>query len=116
MDIVSFTLSLVVGVVSIVLALVAIWHSIHTERKSEENYNRTKDVLSEISQKAAVIEGTVSETQGKLVDTVTAIARPKEESQEDALFKTFVSGIAQDPQLLKQVIEMSTQQQKGASK
>ena len=80
-----FAVSLVVGVVSIVLAGVAIWHSVQSERKSVENYDRTKDVLSEISQKAAVIEATVDKTQMKLVDTVTAMAKPKEETQEDKL-------------------------------
>ena len=40
---VSLVISLVVGAVSIVLALVAIWHSVQSERKSVENYNRTKE-------------------------------------------------------------------------
>ena len=115
MESVSIALSLLVGVVSIVLAIVAIWHSIHTERKSEENYNRTKDVLSEISQKAAVIEATVSGTQEKLVDTVTAIARPKEETQEDVLFRTVTSSILQNPQMLERVIELTKQQKERGS-
>ena len=59
---VTFTVSLVVGAVSIVLAVMAIWPSIQSERRSMENYDRTKDILSEISEKAAVIEGTVSKT------------------------------------------------------
>ena len=112
MDNVSFGISLAVGAVSIVLALVAIWHSIHSERKSEENYNRSKDVLSEISQKAAVIEATVSGTQEKLVDTVTTIARPKEETQEDVLFKTFASSIMQNPQMFERLLKFSEQQEK----
>ena len=108
----SLVISFVVGVVSIVLALVAIWYSVQSERKSVENYNRTKEVLSEISQKAAVIEGTVSRTQDKLVDTVTAIAKPKEETQEDKLLKTFVPAILQNPQLLERLIKMSESQGK----
>ena len=72
--------SLTVGCFSIILAVFAMVIS-------TLNYERTKDVLAEISKQAAVIEGTVSETQGKLVDTVTAIAKPKEETQEDKLLE-----------------------------
>ena len=108
----SFAVSLVVGVVSVVLAGVAIWHSTQSERKSADNYKDTKDVLSEISQKAAVIEATVSKTQEKLVDTVTAIARPKEETQEDMITRFLMSAMTQNPQLLEQVMRLSEQQEK----
>ena len=83
-----------------------------SERKSVENYNRTKEVLSEIGQKAAVIEGTVSRTQDKLVDTVTAIAKPKEETQEDKLLKAFIPSILGNPHLLERLIRMSESQDK----
>ncbi len=74
--------SLTVGGFSILIAAIAIW-------LSTLNYERTKDVLAEISKQAAVIESTVSETQGKLVDTVTAIARPREETTEDKLLSAY---------------------------
>ena len=80
--------SLTVGVFSIVLAGVAMLIS-------TLNYERTKDVLSEISEKAAVIEGTVSDTQTKLVDTVTAIAKPKEETQEEKILQAMLPSIIQ---------------------
>ena len=58
-----FVVPLVVGVVSLVvsacsavLAVVAIWHSIQSERRSLENYNRAERVLAEITAKAASIE------------------------------------------------------------
>ena len=104
----SFIFSLIVGVVSIVLALVAIWLARQSERRSTENYDRTKDILSEISQKAAVIESTVSNTQEKLVDTVTAIAKPREETQEDIILKAMM----QNPQVFQQMVKIAEQQGK----
>ena len=98
-------ISLVVGIVSIVLALVAIWHSIQSERKSVENYNRTKEVLAEISQKAAVIEATVSGTQVKLVDTVIAIAKPKEETQEEKMMN-LLPNVLQNPELFERLMKL----------
>jgi hypothetical protein len=105
-----FVISLVVGVVSVVLALVAIWFSVHSERKSAENYNRTRDVLSKISQKAGVIEATVNNTQEKLVDTITEIAKPKQETQEELIMKTVVPAIMQNPDMLERLIRASEQQ------
>lgn len=107
---VTFTVSLVVGAVSIILAVLAIWLSIQSERRSTENYDRTKDILSEISEKAAVIEGTVSNTQEKLVDTVTAIAKPKEETQDEMIAKVLLPSMVQNPQMLEKLIELSEQQ------
>lgn len=108
----SIAVSLVVGVVSIVLALVAIWHSTVSERKSTENYNRTKDVLSEISQKAAIIEGTVNNTQEKLVDTITDIAKPQRETQEEMLLKAMLPTILENPQMLERIIKAGERQNK----
>ena len=105
-----FVISLVVGVVSVILALVAIWFSWQSERKSAENYNRTRDVLSEISQKAAVIEATVNNTQEKLVDTITEIAKPKQETQEELLLKALVPAIMQNPDMMERLMKHSEQQ------
>ncbi len=44
-----FVVSLVVGVVSIVLAGVAIFYASQSEKKSRDNYDRTNAVLSNIS-------------------------------------------------------------------
>ena len=97
---------------SIVLALVAIWHSWQSERKSNENYNLTKDLLSDMSQKAAVIEATVSNTQAKLVDTITEIAKPKQDSQEEMLMNALLPMLMQNPEALERLIRLSEQQGK----
>ena len=112
---VSLVVSLVVGAVSIVLAVMAIWLSIQSERRSTENYDRTKDILSEISEKAAVIESTVSNTQEKLVDTVTAIAKPKEETQDEMIAKAILPSMVQNPQMFEQLMRMGEQQGKNQS-
>ena len=107
---VSVVVSLVVGSVSVVLALVAIWYSHQSERKSTANYNNTKDVLAEISEKAAVIQSTVNNTQEKLVDTITEIAKPKQETQEEMLMKTMLPAILQNPDMLERLIRGAEQQ------
>ena len=109
MDI-SVVVTLVIGVVSIVLALVAIWHSWQSERKSNENYNLTKDLLSDMSQKAAVIEATVNNTQTKLVDTITEIAKPKQDSQEEMLMNALLPMLMQNPEALVRLTRLSDQQ------
>ena len=108
----SVILSIVIGVVSIVLALVAIWHSVMSERKINDNYNRTKDVLSKISEKAAVIKNTMDNTQEKLVDTITDIAKPQRETQEEMLLKAFLPKMLDNPQLLDRLIRMQERQER----
>ena len=100
--------SLTVGCFSIILAVFAMVIS-------TLNYERTKDVLAEISKQAAVIEGTMSETQGKLVDTVTAIAKPKEETQEDKLLGALLPSMVNNPQFLEQLIRIGEKQGKSSS-
>ncbi len=108
---ISLALTLTIGTISITLAIVAIWYSYQAERKSTDNYNRTKDVLSEISQKAAVIESTVTTTQQKLVDTITEIATPHRETQEEMLMKTLLPAVLQNPQIMENLMTISQQQQ-----
>ena len=107
----SFFVSLVIGVVSVTLALVAIWHSTQSERKSTENYHRTKEVLAEISEKSAVIANTVSNTQSKLVDTITEIARPTRESTDEMLIKTLLPAMLEKPELMEQFSKLAQQQE-----
>ena len=99
MDII-FAISLITGTTSIVLAIVAIWYSNLAEKKSSESYQRTNQVLSDISQKAAVIESTVSTTQEKLVNTITDIATPHRETQEEMFMKKFMENPASFQQLI----------------
>ena len=69
--------SIVIGGVSIVLACVAIATSVLSEWRSRANFDRTKDMLSEVTTTAERIDLQVGGTQEKLVDTVTAIANPQ---------------------------------------
>jgi hypothetical protein len=101
-----FVVPLVVGVVSLVvsacsavLAVVAIWHSIQSERRSLENYNRAERVLAEITAKAASIEKTVGITEAKLLDTVIFIARSRQETTHEMLTNEVVPAILQYPKL-----------------
>ena len=99
--------SLTAGIVSIVLALVAIWHSIRAERLSAEYYDRTKEVLAEIDKKAAVIDNSVRSTQAKLVDAVIAIANPKDETADERLQSTIYEVVQRRPDLLERILERS---------
>ena len=51
------------------------------------------------SQKAAVIESTVSITQTKLLDTVTDIARPKQETTEEIITRELLPNLLKDPKM-----------------
>ena len=106
-----FVVSLVVGVVSVVLAVVAIFYSYQSESKSSDNYTRTNKALSDISQKAAVIESTVNSTQEKLVDTITDIARPPRETQEEMLMRTVLPVLLKDPAMIERLMEEGARQQ-----
>lgn len=68
-------ISLITGISSIVLAVVAIWTSKSAERESRENYQKTKDLLAEIDKKSAVIEKVVTDNQQQLLDTVTNLLK-----------------------------------------
>lgn len=102
-------LSLIVGIVSIVLALVAIWHSTRSERLSIEYYDKTKEVLAEIDKKAAVIDNSVSSTQAKLVDTVIAIAKPKDVTADEKMQTVIWELIQQKPELIERYLDRSLQ-------
>ena len=93
---------LAVGIVSIVLAVLAIWLSI-------DSYRRTKDVLSQIGAQATIIENSVTTMQIKLVDTVAAIANPAEADKEKMLMSTLLPAILSNPSLLETFVQMSGQ-------
>lgn len=106
-----FAVSLVVGVVSIVLAVVAIWYSTQAEKKSADSYNQTKEVLAAISEKAAVIQETVNTTQQKLVDTITEIAKPPRDTEQDIFLKTLLPAMLDNPELMERLIKLGSQQE-----
>ena len=106
----SVVVSLVIGAVSITLAIVAMLHSTLSERRSTDNYIRTRDTLAEIAKQAAVIESTVSNTQNKLVETITEIAKPEQESMEMAMLKGLMPAMVSDPTILQQMITEARKQ------
>ena len=135
---IPFVVSLIIGVVSIVLAIFAIWLGRSAERESRANfdqtkdtmrdyYDRTKEVLAEIDKRAAVTEKTVTESQQQLLETVTNLLKqtavpPKTDPAEEAQ-QAFFQTMLQDPDKGMQMIEklaaftqQSEKQQSQASK
>jgi hypothetical protein len=77
-------ISLISGIASLVLAIVAIWFSRNVELQTRNNFTKTqevmeqqhaktKEVLSEIDKRAAIMEKAITESQEKLLSTVTNI-------------------------------------------
>ena len=109
----AYALSLAVGFVSVVLAGLAISLSIYYERRSRESYELTSEALSEIRQKSAVIETTVNTAHTKLLDTVTDIAKPIRETQEEMLIKTMLPAIMQSPEMFERLIKLGEERGQG---
>lgn len=119
--------SLIVGFLSIVLAIMTIFFSRTTEKETRDNFDKTKevmnnqyndnkDVLSEITKQAAVIESTVKDGQQQLMETVTTILKettiPKQTTQEEQMTAALLQAFLQDPSSFKGMIEsLSTMQQ-----
>ena len=96
---------LAVGIVSIILAVLAIWLSI-------DSYRRTKDVLSQISEQATSINSSVTMMQNKLVDTVASIANPAEANKEEILMRTLLPAMIENPQFLDQLMQLARESEK----
>ena len=96
---------LAVGIVSIILAVLAIWLSI-------DSYRRTKDVLSQISEQATSINSSVTMMQNKLVDTVASIANPAEANKEEALMRTLLPAMIENSQLLDKLMQLARESEK----
>lgn len=60
-------ISIVAGVVSIILALYAIWYAKKESAKSEHNYTMTKELLDKIEHKSELIDRSVQLQQTQLV-------------------------------------------------
>lgn len=78
--------SLLTGVASLTLAAVAIWFATSAKKETNdlfartqammnEQHEKTKDVLSQVDKRAAVIETTVSESQRELLKTMIHIVK-----------------------------------------
>ena len=96
---------LAVGIVSIILAVLAIWLSI-------DSYRRTKDVLSQISEQATSINNSVTMMQNKLVDTVASIANPAEANKEAIFMRTLLPAMIENPQFLDQLMQLARESEK----
>ena len=121
--IISLAVSLIVGVASIILAIVAIFISKAAERESRENYQKTKDVLADIDKKSAIIEKIVTDNQQQLLDTVTNLlkvtATPAKADVGEQFLVSFMNTMMTEPekggqilQGLEPLIELAERQEK----
>ena len=118
------TISLIVGIISIVLAIVAMASSkkaeqasLHNFEKTQEllqknyestqkilqdNYDKTKELLAEIDKKAAVIDSVVQRNQEQMMSTITNIVNetviPKKRDFGEEIGAQFVMGLLSNPE------------------
>lgn len=78
-------ISLVLGVVSTSLAIFSLVISIINERRSQLNYERTRQLLSDIDKRSATTESIVGEHFQKLMNTMLSIV---ESATTDSNVKT----------------------------
>lgn len=95
--------SLLVGVVSIVLAIVAITYAKSLEKESRENFNRAQTLYAEIDKKAAIFQVVTSESQKQLLETVTSLANPKK--LEEQYGQIFMQSMMSDPSNTQKMME-----------
>lgn len=90
-------LSLIVGIVSIVLAIVSMVASKRAEQQSLHNFERTQVLLAEIDKKAAVIDSVVQRNQEQMMDTLTNIVNetiiPKKRNYGEEIGAQFLLGL-----------------------
>jgi len=106
------TISLVTGVASIVLAIVAMVTASASEKRSQANfektqammqdiYDKTKDALAQVDKKAEVIESVVQRNQEQLMNTVTNLLNetviPKKPDMNEQIGMQLMTGLLQDP-------------------
>lgn len=118
------TISLIVGIISIVLAIVAMVSSKRAEQESlrnfektqellqksyestqrilQENYEKTKELLAEIDKKAAVIDSVVQRNQEQMMSTITNIVNetviPKKRDLGEEIGAQFIMGLLSHPE------------------
>ena len=116
MELLSYT-SLLVGIVSIVLAIVAITYARSLEKDSRENFNRAQQLFAEIDKKTAIFQTVTSESQKQLLDTVTSLANPKK--LEEQYGQVFMENMMHDPSNTQKLLDAfrnfapATQRQNG---
>jgi hypothetical protein len=105
--------SLLSSFASLILAVVAIIAAKSSEKEVRENFQktqelmnqfemRTKETLAEVDKKSAVIERTVSESQQKLMDTLTNILNetiiPKKEDMGEKMGMQIIEQMMSNPE------------------
>ena len=94
--------SIILGIVSATLSIVAIVLSFKNERESRHNYELTKDALSKIAEKSALIEKTVNDSQSKIDQTINRIIEetvlPQKEDMGEKFGMMMLQSVFNDPE------------------
>ena len=94
MDVPS-TVSVIIGTVSVTVAVFALWQALQAAKESRENFQRTKDVLAQIDKSATVTEKILAEHQRELLDTVRRLAIPEKSEADEQMGVEFVRALMQ---------------------
>ena len=108
--------SIIVGAVSVVVSCFAMWMAKSASSESRANYEKTKDVLSEIDKKATVIESVVAENQRELLETVKRLAIPEKPDIGEEIGVEFLKTMMQDPDKFSAMIPTLMELSKQANK
>lgn len=113
-------ISLISGIVSVVLAVVAIQAAKTSEKEVRDNFEKTqkmlieyesrmKATLAEIDKKSAIIEKTVSESQKDLMNTMTNIINetviPKKQDMGEQFAAMFMSQLLSNPHEANSIVD-----------
>ena len=98
MENLASSISILTGVVSIAIAVIAMWISLRAERESRANYDRTKDVLAQIDTKAAVVETVVKENQQQLLNTISSLLVPNSDTADEKMGMAIIDAMMKNPQ------------------
>jgi predicted component of viral defense system (DUF524 family) len=119
MDMLSI-FSLFVGLTSIGMALYAMNSSKRSEERTRDNfertqammqqfYDKTKDLLNEVDKRASIIESVTTNSQEKLLSTMTTILNetviPKKEDMGEQLGLLFFQHLLSNPQNAASMME-----------
>lgn len=112
------TVSVIIGAVSMAVALIAMWQANTAARESRANFEKTRDVLAEIDKRAAVTEQIVAENQKELLDTVKRLAIPEQPDVSDQMGVALMTKLLENPEglgdSLEQIMRLAEFQNQGA--
>jgi len=91
------TVSVIIGAVSVAVAVIAMWQASSAAKESRVNFERTRDLLAEIDKRAAITEQVVAENQRELLDTVKKLAIPEKPDVSDEMGKMFMAKMLESP-------------------